>query len=148
MLVYRNQALEIIFSYQKFMKENIFKTLTLLYLIIFLSGLLIFPTALFEIANGFIYAIIFDGNYIGLFIGFISFMLITSLSAVFTYLFSRALFGTKIKNFLLDSNANKTKNLDIVLKTQPFKLLFLLRLSPLLPTAMFNFLIGAFESNF
>jgi len=128
------------------MKENIFKTLILLYLIIWFCGLLLFPTALFEIANGFIYALIFDGNYIGLLIGFIAFLVISSFSAIFTYWFSRSLFGTKIKNFLFQANSNKTKNLDIVLKTQPFKLLFLLRLSPLLPTAMFNFLIGAFES--
>lgn len=128
------------------MKENIFKTLMLLYFIIILSGLLIFPTALFEIANGFIFAIIFDGKYIGLLIGFIVFLLVSSFSAVFTYGFTRTFFGNKIKSFLLETSAKKTKNLDIVLKTQPFRLLFLLRLSPLLPTAMFNFLIGAFES--
>jgi len=128
------------------MKENIFITLSFLYFVIIFTGMFLFPTALLEIINGFIFAIIFDAKFTGLLIGFGAFMVISSISALITYKFSNFFFGKKIKNFLLESNTNKTKSLDIVLKTQPFKLLFLIRLSPLLPTAMFNFLIGAFES--
>ncbi len=122
------------------------KTLLCLYLAVIISGLFIFPTALFEIINGFIFAIVFEGKFIGLFIGFLLFMFISTISALFTYQFSKAFFGNKIKNFFMETNSNRTKSLDIVLKTQPLKLLFLIRLSPLLPTAMFNFIIGAFES--
>ncbi len=138
--------MEIIISYQDFMKKNFIKSVLIFDFLMILSGLIIFPALIFEIANGFIFGSVFNGNFLGLFLGYSNILFTFAISVLFTYMFSRYFLGRKINEFLYDTNNNKAKTMDYLLKIQPFKVLFLIRMSPIIPSAIFNFLIGGFES--
>ena len=120
-------------------------TLSIFYFLVCLGGIFILPSSLFEIVNGFIFATIFNGKLLGMFVGFISYLFASSISAFITYKFFRFFVGHKLKELLLETGSNKTKIFDMLLNTKPFKILFFLRLSPILPTSIFNFMISAFE---
>lgn len=145
MLILKNQALDLIFSYQAWIKENFFLTLFIFYCSLILSGLLVLPTAVFELVNGFIYATLFDGEFYGLFIGLAIYLVFTAISGTITYRFAKWVLGKKLKEVLVETS-EKMKMLNFVFRHQGFKAMFLIRLSPLLPSAMFNYLVAGFDS--
>lgn len=147
MLIFKNQALDLIFSYQTWIKQNFFITLFIFYCSLIIGGLLVLPTAVFELVNGFIYATLFDGEFYGLFIGLAVYLIFTAISGTITYRFAKWLIGGKLKEVLVETS-EKMKMLNFVFKHQGFKAMFLIRLSPLLPSAMFNYLVAGFDSKF
>jgi len=112
-----------------------------------IGGLFVLPTAIFELVNGFIYATLFDGEIYGLFIGLFFYLFFTAISGTLTYMFSKWVFGKKLKEVIIETN-DKMKTLNYILIHQGFKAMFLIRLSPLLPSAMFNYLMGGFDSKY
>jgi uncharacterized membrane protein YdjX (TVP38/TMEM64 family) len=144
-LIYKNKTLDLIFSYQEWIKVHFFLTLLIFYSIFSISGILILPSAVFEILNGFIYATLFDGKIFGFFIGISIFLIFNSVSGTFAFAFSKKFFGKRLKEILVDSN-EKMKMLNFIFKSQGFKALGLLKLSPLLPMSIFNYCLAAFES--
>ncbi len=144
-LVYKNQTLDLIFSYQEWIKVHFFITLTIFYLVFSISGILILPSAVFEILNGFIYATLFNGEIYGFFIGITIFLFFNSISGTLAFAFSKRFFGKRFKEILIDSS-EKMQMLNFVFKQQGFKALGLLKLSPLLPMSIFNYVLAGFES--
>ncbi len=145
MLIFKNEALDLIFSYQAWIKEHFFLTLCIFYCSLIISGILVLPTAVFELVNGFIYATLFDGQFYGLFIGLAVYLIFTAVSGTITYRFAKWLIGRKLKEVLVESS-EKMKILNFIFKHQGFKAMSLIRLSPLLPSAMFNYLVAGFDS--
>jgi uncharacterized membrane protein YdjX (TVP38/TMEM64 family) len=135
----------LIFFYQKWIKDNFFLTLLVFYFSFTISGIIILPTALFEITNGFIYATLFNGEIYGFFIGLIIHMIFNAISSTLTYAFSKYIIGKKLKLLLIDKS-QKMQLLNFVFKNQGLKALSLLKLSPLLPVSIFNYAVGGFES--
>jgi uncharacterized membrane protein YdjX (TVP38/TMEM64 family) len=144
-LIYKNQALDLIFSYQEWIKNHFLITLLVFYSIFTFSGIIILPTAVFEITNGFIYATLFDGKIYGFFIGLIFHMIFNAISSTMTYMFSKFILGKRLKEILIDTS-EKMQLLNLIFKTQGLKALSLLKLSPLLPVSIFNYAVGGFES--
>ena len=110
-----------------------------------IGGILVLPSALFEIVNGFIYATLFDGEFYGIFLALAMYLIFISISSTITYIFSKRIFGKKLKEILIE-NSEKMKILNFLFQNQGFKAMFLIRLSPLLPTSMFNYIIAGFDS--
>lgn len=110
-----------------------------------LSGILILPNAVFEIVNGFIFATLFDGKIYGLILGILVYLFFISITGTITYIFAKWLIGKKLKEVLVETS-DKMKILNMLFKTQGFEALFLIRLSPLLPSAIFNYIIAGFDS--
>lgn len=129
------------------MKVHWFLTLLIFYTTFLISGILIFPSAVFEIINGIIFATIFNGEIYGFFIAMFFFLIFNSISSTLSFSFSKYFFGKRLKEMLVDSS-EKMQMLDFVFKTQGFKALGLLRLSPFLPTAILNYVLAAFQSKF
>ena len=146
-LIYKDQALDLIFSYQDWIKMHWFVTLLAFYSVFTISGVLILPTAVFEITNGFIYATLFDGKIYGFFIGLFFHMIFNAISSTLAYAFAKYIFGKRLKELLIDTS-EKMQLLNFIFKTQGFKALALLKLSPLLPISIFNYAVGGFESKF
>jgi len=111
------------------------------------GGILVLPTAVFEIVNGFIYSTLFDGEFYGLFLAVAVYLIFTAISGTLTYKFSKWILGRKLKQVLVETS-DKMKMLNYIFINQGFKAMFLIRLSPLLPSAMFNYLVAGFDSNF
>ena len=63
------------------------------------------------------------------------------------YAFAKYIFGKRLKELLIDTS-EKMQLLNFIFKTQGFKALALLKLSPLLPISIFNYAVGGFESKF
>lgn len=145
MFIYKEQVMEMIFSYQDFMKNNFILTLFIFNILIIISGFIVFPASIFEISNGFIFGSVYESSWKGLIFGFFNVMIIFVVGAFLVYLFSKYLFGRKIKQFLYEANKDKFRMFNFLLKIQPFKVLFLLRMSPIIPSAMLNILLGAFK---
>lgn len=144
-LIYKNQTLDLIFSYQEWIKIHYFITLLIFYAIFSISGIVILPSAVFEILNGFIFATLFNGEIYGFIIGLIIYLIFNSVSGTLAYFFSKYFFGKKLKELLITPN-QKMQMLNLLFKNQGLKALGILKLSPLLPVSIFNYALGGFES--
>ena len=138
--------MNLIFSYEKKIKEHYILALLIFFLSTIIGGIFILPSALFEIVNGFIFATLFNGEFIGLIIAIPIFLTFSSLSCLFTYAFSKLMFGKKLKQILVETNDNM-KILNLIFIKEGFRAMFLIRLSPLLPSSIFNYLAAGFDSN-
>ena len=144
-LIFKKEALNLIFSYQIWINKNFYLTLLVFYSTFILAGILILPAALFEIINGFIFGTFFDGNFLGYFLGLGIYLIISAISGTLCYMISKFILGKKIKEILIDPS-NKMQILNYMFKNQGLWCIFLIRLSPLTPTNIFNYLAGGFES--
>lgn len=145
MLIFKNEALDIIFSYQSWIKEKYFLTLLVFYSSLIIGSLLILPSALFEIVNGFIFATLFDGKFYGLIIGLAIYLVFTAISFTITFKFAKFLIGKRLKELLIETT-DKMKILNFIFQSQGLKAMFLIRLSPLFPCSIFNYLLSGFDS--
>jgi uncharacterized membrane protein YdjX (TVP38/TMEM64 family) len=145
LLIYRDKALDLIFSYQTWIKENFFVTLLVFYSVFSISGILILPSAIFEITNGFIYATLFNGEIYGYFIGLVMHMIFNAISSTLAYAFAKFILGKKLKEILINTS-EKMLLLNYIFKNEGFKSVSLLKLSPLTPISIFNYVVGGFES--
>ena len=72
-------------------------------------------------------------------------MIFNAISSTLAYAFSKFILGKKLKLLLIDTS-EKMQLLNFVFKTKGLKALSLVKLSPLLPTSIFNYVVGGFES--
>lgn len=95
--------------------------------------------------NGFIFATLFNGEFYGLIIAIPIFLTISSLSSLVTYAFSKLMLGKKLKQIVIETNQNM-KILNLIFIKEGYRAMFLIRLSPLLPSSIFNYLAAGFDS--
>ena len=111
--------------------------------------LLLFPGAIFAISAGLIFGTFESSGVIEflLFVlGSFVFLNIQALSGLIVFNFSRLCLRQKIRESFIETNERLMK-FDKILGIYGTKALFLMRLSPLLPVSLFNYISGGFNSN-
>lgn len=111
-----------------------------------LGCLLIIPGSLFGMCCGFIFSTYFNGTVVGFISCLIFFLFITGFAGLITFLFSRLVFKEKLRQLLIAGSGDQFKKLNFLLSKYGKRALFLLRLSPVIPISIYNYLIAAFDS--
>jgi len=106
-----------------------------------------FPSFLVLLPAGFIFGFFFDGELYGLFIAIIVIVHINILAAYIAFSFSKLCFKSLVREHIINKS-HKLRNVDHVLHKHGTRALFFLRLSPIFPGYIFNYILGSFDSKF
>ena len=131
-------------SYKTSIKNNLVLSYVVYLVLSILSSLLFVPVSIVMMTGGFILAVQFEGKLYGYIIAVIIILLNTIISGLITFLFSR----TFLRNFLREKvimRFEKLKQLDVLLIQKGAKIIFLIRLSPIVPLFLLNYIFGGFS---
>jgi len=142
---YQDEAVNLIYKYRETVKNNIIVSLLIFTLAHLIGSILLIPGAPFGIGSGIIFGTIFDGNFLGYFFCVFFYVSVQGMAGVVVFNISNCLFKEKIRKYFIETN-EKLKKLDKVLSKFGTKAIFLFRLSPLVPTTIFNYIMGGFNS--
>ncbi len=131
-------------QYKEFIKNHFLTSVTILVLIFIIGQVIFLPTALFTLICGIMFGTYMDGNIIAYFSAFIFWLFCCGITGLIPFNVSKLCFRYKIQKYIIEHNT-KLKNFEMVLNKYGTKALFLIRLSPLLPVTLYNYVIGGFE---
>jgi uncharacterized membrane protein YdjX (TVP38/TMEM64 family) len=144
LFLYQDDVLKQIISFKEFIKNNFMMSLLILTGAHIIGSLLVIPGAMFEFACGLIFGTFFIDNLIGYILSIIAYLTIGAIAGVITFNFSKCLLKNILRKYFIEPN-QKMRKFDEILNFYGTKALFLLRLSPLLPVSMYNYLLGGFN---
>jgi uncharacterized membrane protein YdjX (TVP38/TMEM64 family) len=143
--VYQDEAIKLIFKYKIWIDSNILIGLIFLFIGHTLGCLIMVPGTLFALFAGLIFGSYFQGNIYGYFLCVFTLLNISVIAGMIPFFLARVIFKPKIRRYLIVPN-KYLFSLDSVLKVNGKKALFFLRLSPILPVSLLNFVIAGFDS--
>ena len=98
------------------------------------------------LTGGFIFAVTFDGKLYGFVIAVVIILITTIISGFITFQFSKHFFKEFFREKII-SKYEKLRQIDMLLKQNGAKVLFLIRLSPIMPLFILNYIFGGFTIN-
>lgn len=140
----QDRAVQLIYSYKDFILNNFIYSLCIFSAIFLIGQVLMFPTALFAVGCGIVFGTYFDGNILAYFPTVLFWLLLCGITGLVPLNISIYLFRDKLKKYVIDHNT-QMKNFGLVLSRYGTKALFLIRLSPLLPSTIYNYFIAGFN---
>ena len=142
--VYYQEIIKILHDYQNKIRSNIIISYILYLLASIISSLLFVPVSIVMMTGGFIFSVNFEGKLYGYFIAVGIILITTIISGYITFVFSQRF----LKNFLRENiivKYQKLRTLDNLLFRYGWKIIFLIRLSPIMPLFILNYLLGGFS---
>jgi uncharacterized membrane protein YdjX (TVP38/TMEM64 family) len=143
--IFEDAAIGIVYDYKSWLEEHPF--LGTMYLAIghIVGYLIMVPGILFAIVAGIIFGSIFEGSILGYFICVLVLLNIAVFSGMVPFLIARYTLQKKIRELVIMPN-KFLKSLDSVITSNGKKTLFILRLSPVLPVSLLNYVVAGFDS--
>ena len=118
-------------------------------LVYVVATVLFVPGSLLTLGSGYSFAQAFDSPLLGTVAGSASVLIGASVGATLAFLLGRYIFRDAVAGWLKNDNSNNNSNIkkywksiDRALNSQGLKIMFLLRLSPLFPFNVLNYLAG------
>lgn len=133
-------------DYKQVIRQNFIYSLLTLVVLHIIGALLVFPSSLFEFLCGLIFGTCLEKvNFIfGYIACVLTYLTIMAIAGVITFNFSRLIFHKTIRKHFIENNSKMIK-LDRIINIYGAKALFIIRLSPLLPVALYNYILGGFN---
>jgi uncharacterized membrane protein YdjX (TVP38/TMEM64 family) len=103
------------------------------------------PGTLFGLLAGLMFGSYFDGSIFGYFVCVVILLNVSVIAGMVPFILARFCLQKKIKELLITPN-KYLMSLDAVILANGKKALFILRLSPVLPVSMLNFVLAGFSS--
>jgi len=125
--------------------KHIFVSILIFALCFTTLTVLLLPTFLLVILGGFIAGSYFEGKVYGFFIALVIILHINILAAFAALSNSKLCLKDLVRTHIINKN-KKLRNIDRVLKVYGLKAVFFLRLSPLVPSYILNYILGSFDS--
>ena len=138
------EILTVLLNYQVNIKNHMIISYLIYLMVSIFSSLLFVPVSIVMMTGGFIFAVNFEGKLYCYFIAVGIILLTTILSGFITFVISKKF----LKNFLREKiimKYEKLRQLDLLLVRNGSKIIFLIRLSPIMPLFILNYLLGGFS---
>jgi uncharacterized membrane protein YdjX (TVP38/TMEM64 family) len=141
----QERAIQLIFKYKQWIRQHFWESVAILTISHIVGCLLVFPGAIFGIACGFVFGTYFAGSALGYIFCVFAYMNMAVISGLITFNFAKMCLGSRIRRLMILPN-RRLRALDYVLTKHGAKAIFLLRLSPILPVSLLNYLFSGFSS--
>jgi uncharacterized membrane protein YdjX (TVP38/TMEM64 family) len=142
----QERAIKLFFEYKESILQNFNICLIILPALFTIGQIFMFPAALFTISCGILFGTYFDGNIEGYFLAVIYWLLCCSITGLAPLNISKCILREKLKRYIIDKNV-QLRTFSMVLLRYGVRALFLIRLSPILPLAIYNYALGGFDGN-
>ena len=146
--IFQDKIIGKIYEYKVTIHHYPILSLVLLLLIDILGSMLLIPGAIFAISAGLIFGTFASSGPTDIFLfiaGVLVFINIQAVAGLVVFNFSRCCLRKRIRTTLIETN-EKWLRFDKLISLYGTKALFLIRLSPLIPITLFNYICGGFNS--
>jgi uncharacterized membrane protein YdjX (TVP38/TMEM64 family) len=145
--LYQAEAIKLIYSYKDYIKANFINSLAILVLA-YTAGLILFlPSALFCITCGIMFGTYYNISVLAYLAAVIFWLIASGTAGLVPFNISRLCFKKSLRTYVIE-RSRKLRQFERIIERYGTKVLFLLRLSPLLPVTIFNYTIGGFNSKY
>jgi uncharacterized membrane protein YdjX (TVP38/TMEM64 family) len=142
--IYQTEAIKEIYAYKDYIKNNFALSLLILSASYAIGHTLVLPGALFCVTCGIMFGTYYDMSVFA-YIGAVAFWLVMSgIAGLLPFNISRCFLRNNLRTYLIEKS-RRLKQFEFIINKYGTKVLFLLRLSPLLPVTIYNYLIGGFN---
>jgi uncharacterized membrane protein YdjX (TVP38/TMEM64 family) len=142
--LYQAEAIKLIYQYKDYIRENLILSLAIL-VVTYMIGLLLFlPSALFCITCGLIFGTYYGINVLAYLAAVLFWLVASGLAGLVPFNLSKCFLRNSLRTYVIEKS-RKLKQFELIIGQYGTKVLFLLRLSPLLPVTIFNYFIGGFN---
>jgi uncharacterized membrane protein YdjX (TVP38/TMEM64 family) len=147
-LIFQDKIISKLYEYKVTIHNYPISSLLILFSIDTLGSILLIPGAIFAISAGLIFGTFASSGVFDIFLfigGVFIFLNIQAIAGLVVFNFSKACLRKRIRSTLIETN-EKWLRFDKLITIYGTKALFLIRLSPLIPISLFNYICGGFNS--